>query len=201
MSRSRDATSQCDSSTEFKTFLDFVDHHRDGLHSGATRFHSAQALLGADRTSQLEILRSLGFVGGLPLRILLVVRQNGRVSYTKIYIFLTPRRWRQYPNYSKKEPPAALKAHFDPETFEKSQKYGKEKAKFGIFKGLVSQGIDTAIIYYGAYAYLWQVAGNLIARYGYGRDYEVSRCARQWKFSSDRYDRRSSSPTCIAASY
>jgi len=81
--------------------------------------------------------------------------------------------WRQYPNYSKKEPPAALKEHFDPETFEKSQIYGKDKAKFGIFKGLVGQGIDTAIIYYGAYAYLWQVAGNLIARFGYGTEYEI----------------------------
>ncbi|KLO11963.1 hypothetical protein SCHPADRAFT_998491 [Schizopora paradoxa] len=81
--------------------------------------------------------------------------------------------WRQYPNYSKKEPPEALKEHFEVEKFRKSQLYGKEKAKFGIFKGLVSQFLDSAILYYGVYAYLWQTAGDIITKYGYGTEYEI----------------------------
>ena len=44
---------------------------------------------------------------------------------------------RQYPLYNKTESPAVLAPHFNDDEFQKSQAYGKDKAKFSIFSGLV----------------------------------------------------------------
>ncbi|KAF9005120.1 peptidase family M48-domain-containing protein [Cyathus striatus] len=46
---------------------------------------------------------------------------------------------RQYPLYSKSAPPSALAEHFTPAVFEKSQKYGRDKARFAFFSGLFKQ--------------------------------------------------------------
>jgi STE24 endopeptidase len=82
-------------------------------------------------------------------------------------------RLRQYPNYSKTEPPAALAKHFTPDVFAKSQAYGRDKAKFSLVSGLYSQVLETAIIYYGGYAWAWDVAGKALGRLGYGPEYQV----------------------------
>ncbi|EIN06828.1 metalloendopeptidase [Punctularia strigosozonata HHB-11173 SS5] len=81
---------------------------------------------------------------------------------------------RQYPLYSKKEPPAVLKDHFSQETFDKSQTYGRDKAKFALFSGLYKQVLDSALIHYGAYAWSWSIAGKLLARFGYSAEYEIT---------------------------
>lgn len=83
---------------------------------------------------------------------------------------------RQYPLYNKTEPPAVLAAHFGPETdtFQKSQKYGKDKAKFSIISGLYKQCIDSAMLQYGFYAWAWATGGRIMTSFGYGGDYEVS---------------------------
>jgi STE24 endopeptidase len=93
-----------------------------------------------------------------------------------VALFETYLLFRQYPLYSKTEPPAVLAAHFGPETdtFEKSQKYGKDKAKFSIFSGLYKQCIDSAMVQYGFYAWAWAIAGKILVRFGYGPEYEVS---------------------------
>ncbi|KAF8576739.1 hypothetical protein K439DRAFT_1397128 [Ramaria rubella] len=80
---------------------------------------------------------------------------------------------RQYPNYSKTEPPAALTAHFTPEVFAKSQAYGRDKAKFSLVSSFYSQILETAILYYGGYAWAWDLAGTLLSRYGYGSEYQI----------------------------
>ncbi|KAF7986892.1 hypothetical protein HWV62_12652 [Athelia sp. TMB] len=82
---------------------------------------------------------------------------------------------RQYPLYSKKEPPAVLAPHFPPgsDTFEKSQKYGRDKARFSMFSGLYKQCIDSAMIHYGFYAWSWSTAGKLLGLAGYGPEYEI----------------------------
>ena len=80
---------------------------------------------------------------------------------------------RQYPLYSKKEPPKALESHFTPEVFAKSQAYGKDKAHFALISGLYKQILETVLLQYGGYAWAWEVAGQLIARFGYGKEYEV----------------------------
>ncbi|KAL5480481.1 STE24 [Sanghuangporus weigelae] len=90
-----------------------------------------------------------------------------------VYLFESYLTLRQYPNYSKTEPPPELAAHVDKATFEKSQAYGRDKARFGIVSGFIHQILDTLMIQYGAYAYAWDLAGSTIARFGYGEEYEI----------------------------
>jgi STE24 endopeptidase len=82
-------------------------------------------------------------------------------------------RLRQYPLYSKTKPPTALANHFTPEVFEKSQKYGKDKAKFALFSGLYKQCLDSSFIQWGFNAWSWDVAGRILYKFGYGPQYEV----------------------------
>jgi len=84
---------------------------------------------------------------------------------------------RQYPLYSKPTPPAVLADHFKPEAFEKSQKYGKHKAKYSIVSGLYRQFIDTLQIASGLYyPWAWSASGQLLGLAGYGPEYLV--CAQ-----------------------
>lgn len=83
-------------------------------------------------------------------------------------------RLRQYPLYSKTSPPEALARHISQEDFEKSQIYGKDKAQFALFSKLFSQCVDSAMLQYGFYAWCWGAAGTILAKFGYGSDYEVS---------------------------
>ena len=53
---------------------------------------------------------------------------------------------------TKTEPPAVLAPHFKDDEFQKSQAYGKDKAKFSIFSGLFGQFLGSAMIHYGFYA-------------------------------------------------
>ncbi|KAF5319289.1 hypothetical protein D9619_008697 [Psilocybe cf. subviscida] len=81
---------------------------------------------------------------------------------------------RQYPLYSKKEPPAALKAHFEQSAFEKSQQYGKDKAKFALFSGIFKQVLESLLLQYGFNAWSWDAAGRVIAKAGYGSEYQIT---------------------------
>jgi hypothetical protein len=85
-----------------------------------------------------------------------------------------PCRLRQYPLYSKSTPPAVLADHFTPEVFEKSQIYGKHKAKFSIVSGLYKQFIDTLQLASGwYYPWAWKTSGHLLGLAGYGPEYLV----------------------------
>ncbi|EPS96954.1 hypothetical protein FOMPIDRAFT_1150347 [Fomitopsis schrenkii] len=81
---------------------------------------------------------------------------------------------RQYPLYSKPAPPPALAEHFTDEVYQKSQTYGKDKAKFSLLAGLYKQLVDSGMLHYGVYAWAWNVAGRLTARFGYGPEYEIT---------------------------
>jgi STE24 endopeptidase len=72
------------------------------------------------------------------------------------------------------EPPPALADHFTPEVFAKSQAYGRDKAKFSLFTGIYSQILESAIIYFGGYAWAWGVAGKVLNKFGYGSEYQVN---------------------------
>jgi STE24 endopeptidase len=80
---------------------------------------------------------------------------------------------RQYPLYSKTEPPAALKKDFEPGQFEKSQAYGKDKAKFAFVSGLWKQCTESALLHYGFYPWAWEFGSKVAAKFGYGEDYQV----------------------------
>ncbi|KIJ40265.1 hypothetical protein M422DRAFT_32316 [Sphaerobolus stellatus SS14] len=80
---------------------------------------------------------------------------------------------RQYPNYSKTKPPPALANHFTADVFAKSQNYGRDKAKFSLVSGIYSQLLETAILFFGGYAWAWGAAGSVLAYFGYGPEYEI----------------------------
>lgn len=81
---------------------------------------------------------------------------------------------RQYRFFSKPAPPAVLAEHFTIEVFEKSQKYGKHKAKFSLVSGLYKQVIDTLQLASGVYyPWAWSAAGQLLGLAGYGSEYLV----------------------------
>jgi STE24 endopeptidase len=93
--------------------------------------------------------------------------------YTCACAFAATRRLRQFPLYSKKEPPEILAPHFTQEVFEKSQRYGRDKAKFSLVAGLYKQCLDSVVLQLGFYAWSWTLAEKLITRAGYGSQHEV----------------------------
>ncbi|KAG6826164.1 hypothetical protein H0H92_000914 [Tricholoma furcatifolium] len=93
------------------------------------------------------------------------------VSWT-VTLFETYLLLRQYPLYSKTQPPAALAEHFEVETFQKSQNYGRDKAKFALISGLIKQSLDSIFLHFGFYPWSWDVAGRLLTFFGYGAEYE-----------------------------
>ncbi|KAI0821770.1 peptidase family M48-domain-containing protein [Trametes gibbosa] len=80
---------------------------------------------------------------------------------------------RQFPLYSKTEPPPVLADHFKPETFKKSQAYGKDKAKFSLVSGIYKQIVDSMFLQYGLMAWSWKTGGKITALLGYGPEYEI----------------------------
>lgn len=80
---------------------------------------------------------------------------------------------RQYPKYSLPTPPAQLVPHVDLETFNKSQKYGKAKAKFAFFSGILGFVESIIIVHYDVLAIVWNQAGMVLYRMGW-EDTEVS---------------------------
>ncbi|KIY44638.1 hypothetical protein FISHEDRAFT_61693 [Fistulina hepatica ATCC 64428] len=80
---------------------------------------------------------------------------------------------RQYPLYSKPDPPPSLTAHFTPDVYKKSQDYGRDKARFALVSGLYKQCLDSTLLHFGFYAWGWRVAGSLLTYFGYGPEYEI----------------------------
>ena len=75
--------------------------------------------------------------------------------------------------YSKTDPPASLANHFEEGVFEKSQNYGKDKAKFALFSGIFKQLLDSFMLQFGFYAWCWGVSENIMTKIGYGQGFEV----------------------------
>ncbi|KAG9076168.1 hypothetical protein FRC06_009666, partial [Ceratobasidium sp. 370] len=82
--------------------------------------------------------------------------------------------FRQYPNYSRPLPPPALREHFTEEVFKKSQRYGRDKARFQVVSKLYSQLLETGMIVFGAFPWAWSTAGNVLTKFGYGPEYEIT---------------------------
>ncbi|KZT58025.1 hypothetical protein CALCODRAFT_495494 [Calocera cornea HHB12733] len=81
---------------------------------------------------------------------------------------------KQLPNYSKPAPPPALKEQFPPETYAKSQSYGRAKALFTLAKGawgVVEAGLT---LYFDVYAWAWGAAAGTLAYFGYSGDREIA---------------------------
>ena len=67
-----------------------------------------------------------------------------------------------------------LENHFDTAVFGKSQNYGRDKAKFALITGLMTQAIASVFIFTGFYACAWDVRGKITGYFGYGPEYEVA---------------------------
>ncbi|KAI4521298.1 hypothetical protein K523DRAFT_357144 [Schizophyllum commune Tattone D] len=91
-----------------------------------------------------------------------------------ITLFETYLLIRQYPLYSKPDPPPALAGHFTPDVYKKSQEYGRDKAKFAIITGLLKQALDSAALQWGMAAWCWKLAGSAIGVFGLGVEYEIT---------------------------
>ncbi|PSN65627.1 CaaX prenyl protease [Corynespora cassiicola Philippines] len=77
--------------------------------------------------------------------------------------------FRQYRVLQRTTVPKALEKEIDQETFDKSQAYGRAKAKFGFISGLFNQIKSLAVLYLNAYPIVWGIAGSVIANYAPAR--------------------------------
>jgi STE24 endopeptidase len=76
---------------------------------------------------------------------------------------------RQYQVLQHKKPPRALEDEVTQEVFDKSQAYGRAKAKFGAVSNIISLVENTAIIYYDLLPKLWGITGIWLARFAPAR--------------------------------
>ncbi|KAL6716464.1 zinc metalloprotease [Lecanora helva] len=71
----------------------------------------------------------------------------------------------QYKILQQTKPPKALEGEVSQEVFDKSQAYGRAKAKFGLVSGLYGLIQNYSIIYYDLLPRLWGLSGVGLARY------------------------------------
>lgn len=72
---------------------------------------------------------------------------------------------RQYKVLQQKKPPKSLRGEVSQEVFDKSQEYGRAKAKFGFVSSLFGQVQNYGVIYYDVLPKLWAITGVWLARY------------------------------------
>ncbi|USW57971.1 Putative peptidase M48, CAAX prenyl protease 1 [Septoria linicola] len=77
--------------------------------------------------------------------------------------------YRQYQILKSTRIPAQLKNEIDQKTYDKSQAYGRAKAKFGVINGAFQQLKNLALITYNFYPAWWAVSGLLVSRYAPAR--------------------------------
>ncbi|KZO97268.1 metalloendopeptidase [Calocera viscosa TUFC12733] len=81
---------------------------------------------------------------------------------------------KQLPNYSKPAPPPSLKDHFPPDTYAKSQSYGRAKALFTLAKGAWGVLEGGLSLYFDLFAWSWGAAAGVLTYFGYGGDREIA---------------------------
>ncbi|KAF8319488.1 peptidase family M48-domain-containing protein [Cantharellus anzutake] len=84
-----------------------------------------------------------------------------------VYVLETYLLSRQYPYYSREAPPPALSQHFPGETFQKSQNYGRDKARFAFVYSAFGEILGIGLIYAGAQVWAWKIAGEWLTKWGY----------------------------------
>ncbi|RKU43435.1 hypothetical protein DL546_005830 [Coniochaeta pulveracea] len=81
------------------------------------------------------------------------------------YLFEGYLGYRQYQLLKKTKPPQVLEHEVSQEVYDKSQAYGRAKAKYTMFSSLYSQIQNIAFIHYDVLPKLWSFAGNLLVRF------------------------------------
>lgn len=85
------------------------------------------------------------------------------------YVFESLLSLRQYQVLQKTKPPKALEEEVTQETFDKSQAYGRAKAKFGFVSNLYSLVTNVAIYQFDVLPTLWSVTGRWLLQYAPAR--------------------------------
>lgn len=80
------------------------------------------------------------------------------------YVFERFLSLRQYRILKQTKPPKVLEGEISKEAFDKSQAYGRAKAKFGFISGLYSQIQNYSIIYFDLLPKLWDLTGTWLPR-------------------------------------
>ncbi|KAK1894470.1 CAAX prenyl protease 1 like [Dissostichus eleginoides] len=70
--------------------------------------------------------------------------------------------------------PQELGKIMDSETFEKSRLYQLDKSNFSFWSGLYSETEGTLILLLGGIPLMWELAGSVTARIGFGSEYEIT---------------------------
>ncbi|RMZ89238.1 hypothetical protein DV736_g3539, partial [Chaetothyriales sp. CBS 134916] len=73
--------------------------------------------------------------------------------------------WRQYGVLQRKKPPKTLEDEISQEVFDKSQAYGRAKAKFGAVSGVYGQLQNILFIRYDVLPKVWSLTGFWLARF------------------------------------
>jgi len=73
--------------------------------------------------------------------------------------------YRQYQVLCRTVRPKTLESEVSQETYDKSQAYGRAKARYGFISGLFSQTLDLAILSYDIFPKLWQLTGTWLLQY------------------------------------
>ncbi|KAH8773338.1 putative CAAX prenyl protease 1 [Hyaloscypha sp. PMI_1271] len=81
------------------------------------------------------------------------------------YVFEGLLSLRQYQILRQTRPPKVLENEVSQEVFDKSQSYGRAKAKYSLFSGLYGQIQNTAFIYYDVLPKLWALTGSWLHRF------------------------------------
>ncbi|KAI9772399.1 MAG: hypothetical protein M1839_002478 [Geoglossum umbratile] len=81
------------------------------------------------------------------------------------YLFESYLSLRQYKVLRATKPPKSLQGVVSQEDYDKSQAYGRAKAKFGAFNNLYSQAQTLGVFYFDILPKLWTLAGILQERY------------------------------------
>ncbi|KAK4043479.1 ribosomal protein L34-like protein [Parachaetomium inaequale] len=85
------------------------------------------------------------------------------------YVFEALLGYRQYRILQKTKPPKVLEHEVSQEVFDKSQAYGRAKAKFTGFNGLYGQLQNLAFYHFDVLPKLWSWTGNLLLRFAPAR--------------------------------
>ncbi|ODA79152.1 hypothetical protein RJ55_04744 [Drechmeria coniospora] len=85
------------------------------------------------------------------------------------YVFETFLTLRQYSVLQQVKPPAVLAKEISQETFDKSQAYGRAKARFDIVSGLWAQIQNVAFIQFDVLTKMWSWTGDLLLRWAPAR--------------------------------
>lgn len=96
---------------------------------------------------------------GFPWKSLIITFSIGQ------YFFENYLAYRQYLVLQGKKVPKQLENEVDQKTFDKSQDYGRAKARYGFLSGLINQVKSLAIIHYDVYPKFWAITGLLASRF------------------------------------